>query len=602
MAFNLINFKKGTLTGLNSLKSNSGIEEGTFYLTIDENKQTSRLYIGTGATTALPVNSNITVVTKATDLTDAHAANFNDGDFAYVTTGNILAVKYNKKWTQINAVNEDNIISTLTPTISTENNVATINWDIRMGGGSIIPQGGGGATGEGVTADHPHITITGADGVTVSNSGSALTISGDPYQLSSAAVAANTNTATISLAHGDSYGTNAGSVSISAGNNVEIAGTANNIVISAEDTQLKNVVGAAAASGTGFTVTVTDTADTTKTGTIDPKITLGAHTAAADQYSFTNGVANLPVYTKDEIDNMNKALDALVYRGTVGTGGTKAPGIGGIITGETPALGQDPDAQHPGGIKIGFTYKLTGDATTAYDGIPTGGNTSGTAYGGDLIIANGTEGADGFITSGSLYYDIVPSGDEKYVFKGLGLNGTGNGIQIEDGNDIVLASIGIGAGNQIAVSSTHTGTNGEKAEITIAHGTISASTNGNANTPGLPTAANTQVMHNPLTINAVTGLTTNNGHVTAVEVTPFKVVDTLSQLGTNTALTIDNTVTNVAKITSKIQIVDEEDVQINYKDLAFDIRSDNLSITSPTIAGDSTPHVQVNFVWGTFGE
>ena len=97
MAFNLINFKKGTLTGLNSLKSNSGIEEGTFYLTIDENKQTSRLYIGTGATTALPVNSNITVVTKATDLTDAHAANFNDGDFAYVTTGNILAVKYNKK-------------------------------------------------------------------------------------------------------------------------------------------------------------------------------------------------------------------------------------------------------------------------------------------------------------------------------------------------------------------------------------------------------------------------------------------------------------------------------------------------------------------------
>lgn len=471
-----------------------------------------------------------------------------------------------------------------------------------MADGTVIPQGGAGATGEGVTDTHPHITVTGADGVTVSNSGSALTISGDPYQLSSAAVAANTNTATISLAHGDSYGTNAGSVSISAGNNVGITGTVNNIVISAEDTQLNNVVGAAAASGTGFTVTVTDTADTTKTGTIDPKITLGTHTATADQISFTGGVANLPVYTKDEIDDMNKALDALVYRGTVGTGGTKAPGISGIINGETPASGQDPDAQHPGGIKIGFTYKLTGDGTTAYDGIPVGGGASGTAYGGDLIIANGTEGADGFITSGSLYYDIVPSGDEKYVFKGLGLNGTGNGIQIEDGNDIVLASIGIGAGNQIAVSSTHTGTNGEKAEITIAHETISTSTNGNANTPGQPTSANTQATHSSLTINAVTGLTTNNGHVTAVEVTPFRVVDTVSQLGTNTALTIDNTVTNVAKITSKIQMVDEEDVQINYKDLAFDIRSDNLSITSPTIAGDSTPHVQVNFVWGTFGE
>ena len=127
MAFNLINFKKGTLAGLNNLKTNSGIEEGTFYLTIDDAKQTSRLYIGTGATTALPVNSNITVVTNASDLTTAHATNFNDGDFAYVTTGNILAVKYSNAWTQINAVNDANVVSTLTPTITTTNNTATIN-------------------------------------------------------------------------------------------------------------------------------------------------------------------------------------------------------------------------------------------------------------------------------------------------------------------------------------------------------------------------------------------------------------------------------------------------------------------------------------------
>lgn len=41
MAFDLINFKKGTLAGLNTLKTNNGIEEGTFYLTIDE-KQTNQ--------------------------------------------------------------------------------------------------------------------------------------------------------------------------------------------------------------------------------------------------------------------------------------------------------------------------------------------------------------------------------------------------------------------------------------------------------------------------------------------------------------------------------------------------------------------------------
>ena len=73
-----------------------------------------------------------------------------------------------------------------------------------MGNGSIIPQGGGGNTGGDITADHPHITVTGANGVTVSNSGSALTISGDPYQLSSAAVVPDSNTATIALGHGDS--------------------------------------------------------------------------------------------------------------------------------------------------------------------------------------------------------------------------------------------------------------------------------------------------------------------------------------------------------------------------------------------------------------
>ena len=95
MAFNLINFKKGTLAGLNAIKQAGTVEEGTFYLTIDNNKQTSRLYIGTGTTTALPVNSNIAVVTNRSDLSNAHATNFNDGDFAYVTSENILAVRYN---------------------------------------------------------------------------------------------------------------------------------------------------------------------------------------------------------------------------------------------------------------------------------------------------------------------------------------------------------------------------------------------------------------------------------------------------------------------------------------------------------------------------
>ena len=600
MAFNLINFKKGTLAGLNTLKTNSGIEEGTFYLTIDENKQTSRLYIGTGATTALPVNSNITVVQTESELTNAHAANFNDGDFAYVVAGNILAVRYNGVWTQINSVNQGNVVSTLTPTISTSSNTATINWDLRMGNGTIIKQGGGGATGEGVTADHPHITVTGANGVTVSNTDSALTISGDPYQLSSAAVAPNTNKSTIVLGHGSGYSSSAGSIEVSAGSNVSITGDANKIVVGAIDTTLRSVTGAAAASGTGFTITVEDTADNTPSGTIDPKITLGTHTATADQIGFTSGVANLPVYTKDEIDSMNRALDALVYRGTVGANGTKATQIPGIVNGETPNTGDDPTPQRPGGVRVGFTYKLTGNSATIYTQIPISGNSIGEAHGGDLIIANGTEGSDGFITPSSLYYDIVPSGDDKYVFKGLGQNQDGNGISIEDGNDNVFASLGITAGTQISVTPTHNSTNPAITTIEVAHATISASTNGGANTPGTATSANTQVAHGELTINAVTGLTTNNGHVTGVTITPFKVVDTVSKLSDSTALSLDNTVTNVVKVASTIQLADFNDTVVNTKSLDFDIRSDNLSITAPTVAAGTTPQIKVNFVWGSF--
>lgn len=130
MAFNLINFKKGTLAGLNTLKTNNGIEEGTFYLTIDENKETSRLFIGTGTSTALPVNSNIVTVTNRSELNSTLLATpFNDGDFAYVTSENILAVKIGNQWQQINTpptAQDYKYLSSADFNITTANGVATI--------------------------------------------------------------------------------------------------------------------------------------------------------------------------------------------------------------------------------------------------------------------------------------------------------------------------------------------------------------------------------------------------------------------------------------------------------------------------------------------
>ena len=585
MAFNLINFKKGTLAGLDTLKTNSGVQEGTFYLTIDDEKQTSRLFIGTSATTALPVNSNISIVQETSQLEAAGAATpFNDGDFAYVSNGNILAVKIGNTWHQINAP-DSRAVKSLTPEISTTSGVATISWKLRDQDGNIIPEADPSNPANTVAQSVPDITIQGANGITVSSADDDLTITGTSYEMNSAAVTGSANAATIKLQSKASATANAvdvSSVAIKGGDKVTISGNANEVVIAAEDTELTTVEGAAATSGTGFTITVSDSGGNTPSGTIDPKITLGTHTAAGDQIGFSNGVANLPVYTKDEIDSMNRALDALTYRGTIGGSGSVAQ--------EVSALGGTGDLA----VSVGDTFKLVGDSTTNYT-IPQKDGSTITAHGGDLIIANskGTpaEGSDGKIAKANLFFDIVPSGDEKIEFKGLGTNGTGNGVQVEDGNTNVLASLEVAAGTQMSVSSTHTGTNGEKAVVTVNHATISTSTTGDANVIAANAEADKELNANSeLTFNVVTGLTTNNGHVTGTTVEKIKVVDTVSTIDTtHTTIGVNTTQNTVNKpenggvstVTETLVLKDDNGNAVgDSKSLAFSLGSDNLSISN----------------------
>ena len=51
-----------------------------------------------------------------------------------------------------------------------------------------------------------------------------------------------------------------------------------------------------------------------------------------------DGVANLSVYTKDEIDSQNRALNALEYKGTVGTNGSAASSISQLASGQAGTL------------------------------------------------------------------------------------------------------------------------------------------------------------------------------------------------------------------------------------------------------------------------
>lgn len=545
MAFNLINFKKGTLSALNALQTNNGIEEGTFYLTVDENVNTSRLFIGTAQNKALPVNHSIITVADTTALGSQTA--YQDGDFAYVTTGNILAVRQGGQWRQINAISDSDrkFLSAVQYSISTVGGVATITWT--------------GTRSDGVDVTDS-ITMQGSNGVTVSNTGKAITISGDPATLGSSAVASNATTVSLS----STGGTASGSVNITGGSNVTLSGAANNLTIAAKDTT--NSALSVDAETTGFSVTVTDSDGNNVSDTINPQISVltneAGTTTSIVSFERTNeggSIAALPVYSKAEIDRRLQALDGMTYKGTMS---------GSSIVNQT------------NGVHIGDTYKASTNFTLKAPNSST--NADVDVKIGDLIIVSGsptnTE-TDGEVT-GTIKYDVIPSGND--IIQTYSVTSDTNGIKIHDdisGSDI--GGIKLSAGNQISLSES--GTNNKT--VTVVHGTVSTTSNNGT--------AQSQSNSGSLTIDAITGITTDNGHVTAITTTPFTVVDTNATLTsiTNTVATTSNrsTVTTAGLLTHSN--TDEDNVSDS-----FSIGSNNLTITS------SGKAITANFVWGTFGE
>lgn len=426
-------------------------------------------------------------------------------------------------------------------------------------------------------------TIAGANGVTVSSSGKAITINGDPYQLSSAAPASNS--ATINLGHGANFGTSAGAITVSSADadHLHITGDANEIELDAPI--VSNVaIAAKAENGNGFNVQSTDTFGNHSTATtFDPTITYGD---ARDQtVHFINGNATLDVYTKAEVDNIKKALNSMTYKGTVGIGGSYANDISGITDTGMPAL------------HIGDTFKLLGDANDSYTNIPIAGGTTTTAYGGDLIIANGTE-QDGDITSGSLYYDIVPSGDDIDTYyegtaithgwkieKATGAGADLGGIALVEGTAIGL--VDGGTGNNRTVTINHANVNNNV--ITVSSGGNVTKANGVANT-----------------FTAITGINVNQqGHVTSVDTATLTlasedgadlsaVTNSVSTSGSNTHSTAGTkssvTIGTAAQMTKNSGSAGQ--AQSDH----FTLSSDNLDISADATNKDA----KINFTWGTF--
>lgn len=200
-----------------------------------------------------------------------------------------------------------------------------------------------------------------------------------------------------------------------------------------------------------------------------------------------NNQGSIDFYTKDEIDSKIYDVNAMTYKGTVGS------------VEDSATVNQLPTA----GVKVGDTYKVA-----------TAGN-----YGihscdiGDLLIATGTE-TNGII-SDNLTWTYVPSGDD--VDTKYNLSVANNTITLGNSVDSKTESAIFAAGTDLEVNTSDR-------TITYSHATYDDVTPGTA-------TGNTLANGGKFTV--VDSIETNNGHVTGYktkEVTLPTITPTTSTL------------------------------------------------------------------------
>ena len=237
---------------------------------------------------------------------------------------------------------------------------------------------------------------------------------------------------------------------------------------------------------TNISLNTGDTVSNSTNGYITPTITYGQN--GASSAVFASGTAALSVYTQSEVDtkisNELKAINAMTFKGTIGTNASDT-----AI--DLPTTN----------VKIGDVYKLSSNGNY-------GGQQS--CHIGDMFIATGTEGTDGYI-SGTITWSYIPSGDDDLAQFTLSYNSTTQKIELLDNADNAVSTIAAGNDITFGVVSGH--------NLSISHSNVTRT-----NTNG--TAQSSTVGSN-FVFSAITGITTSaTGHITGVETTQFTVLDT----------------------------------------------------------------------------
>ena len=527
--------------GLHSALPKTGIVDGAFYLTTD----TNRLYVGQGSA-LVELNKSITTVTTKDQLPTAGVA---EGQFYYVTTGNILCwygTGYDSetggnvtKWWQINwdtTLKNSDAATSVGYAAGTKTASITTEFEDTLGN-----------TVKGT------FSIVGVDATEVSTDGNIIKITSHDTK-TSLKTAAN---ATKGVLESYEDSTKASTINFVGGDNVTVSSDADgNITISAAEAEdMFNTDASMEFDPNGkLTITVTDKGGDVS-DFVTPTVTYGNGKSA----TFKNGTAALDVYDKDQVDQLLRTADALVFMGVI-----DAKDIPAITT-----------------VQNGAVYKI-GTNNTGISGYNIG----------DLVIAKGTESATShLITDGE--WVVVTSGDDQ-VISGT-VDKDNHSWSVSDQADELAGQTLVAGAENIKLSSS-VDSKGHHITTTIIHD-VAGKVDDSKTVSGSDDV--TQGATGTVSFTAITGLTRDtNGHVVGATTKTLTVVDTHNELksmeittsgGGATAETIGGTATVKTTVTGN----DSDEVEDT-----FNITSETLRVTTST--SNSVAAVNVDLIWGSF--
>lgn len=568
-----VKFLLGTQADLEPyIKGTSKAVNGTFYLTNDSH----RLYVGNKEGKAVPVNEGVTTVDNLTLLQSTYAT-AHPGEFFYVTDGNILCVcagdqDGQKKFVQINN-NTDSYVETAKTTIAASGSVATISQVLTRNDSIAVNDSFKIATAEGikvsVSEDQKTLTLTGT-----TNDNFAFTVTSDGTSSTATAVLALTDSngdkveATIKSAKSDLLGMSKDDTGA--------------LVLTPKDQKPKKLDLKAAAKG--FSATLTNHDDMTIEGTIDPQIKVGINAANQKTVHFVNGIAALDVYAKSEIDAKMLALNAMTYKGLVKSDGN---------TNQSAQLWSKVVNGVDVKVAIGDTYLFLDDITFTQSG-----STKAEKYSaGTLAIAKTSTGGEvNGVLTGTIDWDYVESTNDTDTTYALGLNDKIIQLKEFKGDDTnVTGTIEFANGNNITAAVTNTAKDGSvNAKVVFNHNKL---------TPATP--ANTKASQNAAAVNASNVASTSTvvtvldsigvdayGHVNKIQTKEVTLLDTNSTI--NKFADTVAVASNVATITSGLQLMHGNSMVGTEKTASFKVASNNLTLS----AKDNT--LTIDLVWGTF--